>query len=199
MEDNTAKMKFVAALAQAQLSFKPVEKISNNPFFKSKYAPYEEVWKSVGNPLNANGFIVIHQTPFNEQGMFFLTTRLMHVDGHEEKSIHLVQGDKVDNMQGRGSAETYAKRYNLVNLTAVPIVAEDDDGNAACEREEKDDTIPEVHAKEIQKLINGDKETAKEFFTEFKIAKITDLKRDYYRKAINWLKEEGSNDIAKAQ
>lgn len=121
------KIQYIKALVKAQSKMKPVQKTGKNPYFKSKYAPYEEVWESVGKPLNENGIAVSHKTLF-EGDKFCLVTRLQHVGGYEESSIHIIQADKNDTMQSKGSAETYAKRYNLVALTGVPIVDEDDDG-----------------------------------------------------------------------
>ena len=130
VEGKEPKLQFIEALVKAQLEFKPAEKNSDNPFFKSKYSTYEEVWSAVGKPLNNNGFAVMHMTRI-EDGHFMLITRLIHKGGHEEYSEHEVVPENKNNMQGKGSAETYSKRYNLVALTAIPVGG-DDDGNAAC-------------------------------------------------------------------
>jgi len=146
------KIQFIKALAAAQLKFKPVQRTSKNPFFKSSYAPYEAVWDAVGEELNKNGFAVMHKTAFDGE-RFVLVTLLMHVGGHEESCMHPVQTDKADNMQSKGSAETYAKRYNLTALTAVPIVDEDDDGNAATGKGSKElAKLTDEQQKDIEKL-----------------------------------------------
>jgi hypothetical protein len=126
------RLAFIRAMIEAQKLFKPVQRISKNPYFKSKYAPYEEVCESVMGPLNANNILVSHKTRFID-GMFVVETTLTHIYGHSESSLHPVQQEKTG-MQAMGSGETYGKRYNLVNLTAVPIIDEDDDGNTADNR-----------------------------------------------------------------
>lgn len=133
-----SRLEFIEALSKAQLQFKPVSKNSDNPFFRSKYSTYEEVWASVGKPLNENGFAVMHKT-YIENGHFLLATILMHKGGHEEISEHEIVPENKNNMQGKGSAETYSKRYNLVALTAVPVGGDDDDGNAACKPADQED------------------------------------------------------------
>lgn len=137
------RIQYIKALVNAQKKFKPVQKTGSNPYFKSKYAPYESVWESVGGPLNESGIAVSHKTVF-ENDKFFMVTRLQHESGHEETSIHIIQADKNDTMQSKGSAETYAKRYNLVALTAVPIVNEDDDGEE--DRKQKEAKPPVAKA-----------------------------------------------------
>lgn len=147
------RLQFIEALAKAQLEMKPVEKTGKNPFYKSTYAPYEEVWASVGKPLNENGFAVIHQTRI-EDGHFLIITRLIHKEGHEEYSEHQVP-NQTSNMQDLGKAETYGKRYNLVALTAVPVGGEDDDGNTAMKigKEAKDKAeTKESLVKQIEEL-----------------------------------------------
>lgn len=187
VEEKKAKASFIQALAKAQLEFKPVEKTNNNPFFKSSYAPYEEVWASVGKPLNENGFAVIHQTKIIGD-KFYLITRLMHKDGHEESSFHEVLPEKSNNMQGKGSAETYAKRYNLVALTAVPVVDEDDDGNAAVGNK-----VNELN-KSKETPISKDEVTAIKGFIEE--AEMSDDEVDRFLK---WVKADKIESIMKSK
>lgn len=63
-------------------------------------------------------------------------------------------------------------------------------------------TIPVIHAEEIKRLLNGDKELAYDFFQQYKIEKITELKKEEYTGAITWInteKELRKHGISKAQ
>ena len=55
-------------------------------------------------------------------------TSLIHVSGEKFQSVVYLVLDR-QNMQGLGSAITYARRYGLLGL--VGLAPEDDDGNAA--------------------------------------------------------------------
>ena len=171
------KRDFIEALVKAQLEFKPVAKSATNPFFKSSYAPYEEVWSSVGRPLNSNGFAVLHQTKI-EDGNFIIITRLIHVSGHEEYSEHQIP-NSTTNMQDKGKAETYGKRYNLVALTAVPVGGDDDDGNAACangdKKSNKADLLLQINKKK-QELPSENLENFKKWVTnKYKVNRVEQL------------------------
>lgn len=194
------RLSYIEALAKAQLDFKPVEKTSKNPYYKSTYAPYEEVWASVGKPLNENGFAVIHQTRI-EDGHFLLITRLMHKDGHEEYSEHEIVPEKSNNMQGKGSAETYSKRYNLVALTAVPVINEDDDGNAACAKEDKPLTneelfkqkkelVDQIESLTLQLRVDRLADFEKMLKTKYKVNHVNQLNINDIKSIIMKLKDE---------
>lgn len=179
------KLEFTRALCKAQLKFKPVQKTSKNPYFKSQYAPYEEVWESVGRPLNENNIAVVHKTGFIN-GSFCLVTKLMHIEGYEEESVHTL--NSTEKMQEKGSAETYAKRYNLVALTAVPVVNEDDDGEE--DRKLCEETISEIQAKQIEDLIETSKVNKEGFLKWLKIDEVKKITKDKYDVCIKELKKQ---------
>ena len=117
------------ALAAAQASMGKALKQSNNPHFRSKYADLGNVMDACMPALNANGIAVIQSVGRDENGMF-LRTVLRHAgsDGWLEDGGMPLIVNKND-MQGLGSAITYARRYGLMAM--VGIAPEDDDGNAA--------------------------------------------------------------------
>jgi len=115
------------ALAAAQKQMGPVLKESLNPAFKSRYADLANVIDACLPALNAHGISVFQ--PMREiDGARFVVTILAHESGETiENPIPLIVSK--NDMQGLGSAITYARRYGLMAMAGV--APEDDDGNAA--------------------------------------------------------------------
>lgn len=110
------------ALAIAQGELKPALKDSTNPHFRSKYADFTSVWDSCRDSLSKNGLSVIQATAL-EDDRILLKTRLLHTSGQWVESDIPLLLTKQD-MQGLGSAITYARRYALKSIVCV---ADDDD------------------------------------------------------------------------
>jgi hypothetical protein len=121
-------MKLIAAaLAKAQIEMGPALKDSINPAFKSKYADLASVMAACMPALNRNGIAVIQPTCDDESGRYVQTV-LLHESGEKlECRVPLIV--MKNDMQGYGSAVTYARRYGLMSMAG--IAPEDDDGNAA--------------------------------------------------------------------
>ena len=116
-----------AALAAAQMEMGPALKDSANPAFRSKYADLASVMQACMGALNKHGICVMQPTGEDETGRY-VKTILAHTTGETvECRVPLIVG-KTD-MQGYGSAVTYARRYGLMSMAG--IAPEDDDGNAA--------------------------------------------------------------------
>lgn len=126
-KDNANHQNIASALAAAQSEMGKALKSSQNPHFKSKYADLASVVDATMPALNANGIAVIQPMTENEFGRA-VVTKFIHGSGETlECSIPLILGK--NDMQGLGSAITYARRYGLMSLAG--IAPEDDDGNAA--------------------------------------------------------------------
>lgn len=119
----------LTALSKAQGKFKPVAFDRSNPHYKSKYASLSAIEEMIKAPLESNGLSIIHILNNNDKGDLVLETVLGHVSGQWIASEFRLLLSKQD-MQGLGSAVTYAKRYALSALLNVSS-DEDDDGNAA--------------------------------------------------------------------
>ena len=116
-----------AALAAAQMEMGPALKDSANPAFRSKYADLASVMQACMGALNKHGICVMQPTGEDETGRF-VRTILAHTTGETvECRVPLIVGK--NDMQGYGSAVTYARRYGLMSMAG--IAPEDDDGNAA--------------------------------------------------------------------
>jgi hypothetical protein len=123
-------MKEIAkALAAAQMEMGKALKQSQNPAFRSKYADLGSVMDACMPSLNKHGIAVV-QTMRDES----VVTMFIHESGDIlECPVPLILGKR--DMQGLGSAVTYARRYGLMSLAG--IAPEDDDGNAAAQSPQK--------------------------------------------------------------
>ena len=130
-----------AALAAAQAQMGKATKSANNPHFNRKYADLAEVMDACLPALNANGIAVI-QPIRTVDGKLYVGTVLVHQSGETlECDVPLIV--QKNDMQGLGSAITYARRYGLMSMAG--IAPEDDDGNAAAKAAPKaEDTTPEA-------------------------------------------------------
>lgn len=116
-----------AALAAAQQEMGKAVKDTKNDHFRSKYADLASVMDACMAALNKNGICVMQPTGEDDQGRY-VKTILAHVSGETvECRVPLIVAK--NDMQGYGSAVTYARRYGLMSMAG--IAPEDDDGNAA--------------------------------------------------------------------
>lgn len=106
-----------------------IKKSSTNPHFKNKYADVNTVLDAIREPLKKAGLCFV-QLP--QQGG--LKTILATTEGDEQIESFLEYELSKKDMQGLGSAITYARRYALVSM--LGLEAEDDDGNEASKPEQ---------------------------------------------------------------
>lgn len=123
----TEHKSIAAALAAAQGEMGKALKESNNPHFRSKYADLGNVMDACMPALSKNGIALIQPTGEDETGRY-VETVLLHTSGESLRCRVPLIVQKND-MQGYGSAVTYARRYGLMAMAG--IAPEDDDGNAA--------------------------------------------------------------------
>lgn len=127
-------MKNIAsALVKAQKAFAPALKSATNPHFKSRYADLAACVEAVVDALNSNGIMLSQQTRECENGVI-VDTVFIHESGEMLSCGPLHVPASKQDAQGYGSALTYARRYSL--MAACGIAPEDDDGNAAANRDE---------------------------------------------------------------
>jgi hypothetical protein len=117
-----------AALSKAQAEIEVAKFDATNPHFKSKYATLSSVREVVRVPFASNG-LAVSQWPSTSSDGIELVTMLTHSSGQWMQASFRLLLQKQD-MQGLGSAITYARRYALSALAGV-VSDEDDDGNAA--------------------------------------------------------------------
>lgn len=148
-------MKGIAtALAKAQANMGKALKQANNPHFRSKYADLGNVMDACLPALNEAGIAVVQPTGEDEHGRY-VETRLIHGESGESLSCRVPLIVSKNDMQGYGSAVTYARRYGLMAMAG--IAPEDDDGHAASKappkQEQRQQKPQEPDAEAIQKAV----------------------------------------------
>lgn len=123
----------LSALSKAQGEFKVIPFDKVNPHFKSKYASLSATIEMIRPILAKHGLSYMQFISTNENS-YFVDTVLAHSSGQKiSSSLRLIVGR--NDMQGLGSAVTYAKRYALQSILGI-AGDEDDDGNQAAKEAE---------------------------------------------------------------
>ncbi|MAO22860.1 MAG: hypothetical protein CMJ25_19085 [Phycisphaerae bacterium] len=136
----------IIALVKAQQEIDHVVQDGNNPFFKSDYATLKEVIDSVKKPLNDNGILLQQVSHDCDNGACVETIFYGH-GGLISTGRVTIPASKQD-PQAYGSALSYAKRYSLLMACGVATKKEDDDAEAAMQRNKpKAKVIPVKKAK----------------------------------------------------
>ena len=177
MEKSDSIINIATALIEFHKLVAPVNKGSENPFFKSKYASLPDILHAIDLPLIDSG-LVITQFP---SGNHSLTTLLIHaVSGEYFQSTYEMKPTK-DDPQGLGSCITYQRRYAIGAILNLNIDI-DDDGNGASKKKDEPKVTPKAAPKAEPKAL-------KELLP----------KSDRWNEAVIFLKGEGTMDAIKTK
>lgn len=135
------------ALSKAQAEIEDATKNAANPHLKSKYANLLSVLEECRPVLSKHG-LSVSQTTGQESGTIFLVTTLMHSSGQWLQSSLPLILQKQD-MQGLGSALSYARRYSLAAICGIS--QDDDDGASIAVTPAKDLKPHQNHAPQAVK------------------------------------------------
>lgn len=128
-ESSEALGKLFTALSKAQAEMKPAVLDMVNPHYKSKYASLTSCQDAYRGPLSKHGLSIVQQV-FSIGNAYYCRSML----GHSESGEWIANTFRLlinrQDMQGLGSAITYARRYGANSLVGV-VDTEDDDGNAS--------------------------------------------------------------------
>lgn len=127
MKSSPEIAEIAAALANAQPEIEAALKESYNPHFRAKYADISNIIASA-RPALATVGVSILQFPEVADDRVTVETRLLHSSGQWISGEVSIPTSKWD-AQGVGSAITYARRYGLQSILAIPT--DDDDGDGA--------------------------------------------------------------------
>ena len=131
----------IKALQKAQTEFETPEKDATNAYLHNKYASLKSCLNTLKPTLHQNGFALTQEGGKDEFG-HFMETKFLHETGEFFSSRIYLELDK-NNMQGIGSAVTYAKRYGLLSLAGMEPDEnpDDDDANKASGTKPKKSSI----------------------------------------------------------
>ena len=180
----------VKALSQFQAEVQNPKNTADNPFFKSKYAPLNDVLNLVRPLLSKHGLSVL-QSPSGDGENIIISSILMHSTGEWIEPDPLVLRADKPTAQGAGSAITYGRRYSISAILGISS-EDDDDGNhaegkpkgqvqpkQAQPKQQKAGTISEAQAKRMF-AIAGNPKLVQDLLTAKGYAKSTDVKVSEY-------------------
>jgi hypothetical protein len=138
MQKSDSIKNIAKALAAFQSEVKNPVNTADNPFFKSKYAPLQDILNLVRPLLSKHGLSVL-QIPSGDGEKIIITTLLMHESGEWIETCPLILKPDKPTAQGAGSAITYGRRYSLSAVLGISS-EDDDDGNQASGNNDKQTT-----------------------------------------------------------
>jgi len=130
-EANQARKAFAAAMADFQAACPTIKK--SRQADRYTYAPLDEILRTIRTHLDSAGLSVRFSTQ-TEGSVITAVCIVSHRDGHSETSQFAAPVDpnmRVNETQKMGSANSYAKRYALMNALNLVASEYDDDGQAA--------------------------------------------------------------------
>lgn len=150
MERSESIIELSKALVKFHSGIGKIKKGANNPFYKSKYAPLDEIISITKKPLADVG-LVVTQLLIGDCGII---TMLMHESG--EYILSKTSMMPVDNKpQTIGSCITYMRRYAYQSILSLSIGDKDDDGNLASGVNKNDQKNEQVKKKLTPSQINS--------------------------------------------
>jgi hypothetical protein len=134
MKTSETRIELFKAFAIFKKKLKQPLKDANNPFFKSKYVPLENVVAVVDEAMEDTGLSYVQEIEDLDEGYIRVDTVVLHESGE----YMIIKGSKLKPVkpdpQSAGSAITYARRYSL--SAAMGIASDpDDDGNGASQKD----------------------------------------------------------------
>lgn len=124
------------ALATFQQEVKQPLKDADNPFFKSKYVPLENVVEAISDYGPRNGLSFVQWALNDENGRVGVATLLMHTSGEFIEFDPVFMNADKNTPQGAGALITYLKRYSLSAIYGITSDA-DDDANGVSGNDQK--------------------------------------------------------------
>jgi len=188
MERSESITEIAKALSTFQGKVKNPKNTAENPHFKYKYAPLDEVLNIV-RPLLAECGLSLVQIPTVENNQISVQTLLFHVSGEWIKFDPLKLPVDKPNAQGIGAAITYARRYALSSILGISS-EDDDDANSIS-------TITKEQAIALFKL--ADEETVKEVLTTLGYSRSLDIPVDKYNDVIKAIQQVAQEKKASAK
>ena len=139
-----AKEVFVVALTKFQKQCSIVKKTKDvlnrdGRTVRYQYAPIDSVVEQIRKPLAKNGLSYTWDSEREDQHIK-VVCKLTHIGGHSEKStfdIPIVESQYMSSPQTYATAQSYAKRYTLLNVLGIATADDDTDARDTDEKDVK--------------------------------------------------------------
>lgn len=152
MRHSESITKISAALVKFHNKVEQPNKSADNPFFKSKYVPLENVQTVVDKFAPPEGLTYVQETLTSESGNPGVSTTILHESGEYIQFEPLFLPLDKQTAQSAGSAITYARRYTLSAAFGISS-DDDDDGNKASGNDKaKAKSAPKAKAANIHQI-----------------------------------------------
>lgn len=139
MKKSESIVEISKALSEFRKEVKQPMKDANNPFFKSKYVPLENVIEAIDETAPNQGLSFTQWALNNSDGTVGVATMLLHTSGEFIEYDPVFMKAEKQTPQGAGSVITYLKRYTLSAIFGITS-DQDDDGNDASQSNNKKQT-----------------------------------------------------------
>ncbi|MDU0465700.1 ERF family protein [Staphylococcus chromogenes] len=147
------KSESVVEINKAMVAFrkqvKQPLKDKNNPFFRSKYVPLENVVEAIDEAATPHGLSYTQWALNDDEGRVGVATMLMHESGEYIEYDPVFMNAEKNTPQGAGSLISYLKRYSLSAIFGITS-DQDDDGNVASGEQSKSE--PKASSKTVGAL-----------------------------------------------
>ena len=185
------------ALAAAQSEMTKALKSAANPHLKSNYADLGSVMDACMGPLNSNGIALVQRIGAAD-GIHYVETTLTHGESDTRLSCTVSLFIQKQDMQGYGSAVTYARRYGLMAMAG--IAPEEDDGHAAAQSkpEKKIALITADQYRAIKDKADEADVTIEQITKAAKIGDLANMPADSFDSCIKKLEKTISKNIEAA-
>ena len=147
------------ALSKFQQEVKQPLKDKDNPFFRSKYVPLENVVEAITNTAPKHGLSFTQWALNDDSGRVGVATLLLHESGEYIEFDPVFMNADKNTAQGAGSLMTYLKRYSLSAVFGITS-DEDDDGNSASQNNKPQSNNKMASDKQLGLLHHKSKELA---------------------------------------
>ena len=127
MKKSESILKISKALIEFRKDVKQPMKDADNPYFKSKYVPLENVVEAIDEVAPSKGLAFTQWALNDEQGRVGVATLLLHDSGEFIEYDPVFMNADKNTPQGAGSLITYLKRYTL---SAIFGITSDEIGRA---------------------------------------------------------------------
>jgi hypothetical protein len=181
------------ALIKFQAEVQNPKNTADNPFYKSKYAPLNEILNDVRPLLSKHGLGVI-QSPSGDGEKITINTMLVHESGEWIEFDPLTLKAEKITPQGAGVAITYGRRYSFSSVTGIASEPDDDGNSLEGDQPDQPKKLSEGQVKRLWAIAktNGvtGAEVKKVLMRDYKKTQVEDLTKQEYDTVISRMEQK---------